>query len=83
MRPEVRRGRTRGFVMGVIGMIPEVTLLPMVCIKPWAGGLPRERDEIDRCDGIFGMLRDVRDARDVTGCCTGCTGYSGYSGCSG
>ena len=39
MRPEVRRGRTRGFVMGVIGMIPEVTLLPMVCIKPWAGGL--------------------------------------------
>ncbi len=52
MRPEVRPAVPRGLVICVIVMIPEVNQGRLACIKPIGPGLPRDRDGIDRYDGI-------------------------------
>ena len=50
--PRVRLAVPRGLVICVIVMIPEVNQGRLACIKPIGPGLPRDRDGIDRYDGI-------------------------------
>ena len=50
--PRVRLAVPRGLVICMIVMIPEVNQGRLACIKPIGPGLPRDRDGIDRYDGI-------------------------------
>jgi len=71
--PRVRLAVPRGLVICVIVMIPEVNQGRLACIKPIGPGLPRDRDGIDRYDGISvinGM--NVIFEINVMGCFVSC-----------
>ena len=75
MRPEVRPAVPRGLVICVIVMIPEVNQGRLACIKPIGPGLPRDRDGIDRYDGIS-VINGMKVIFVIIGVC----GMNGMNG---